>query len=267
MNNGRIAYICLNSVGNLFIGRLIENGCKVDIIKSKADIKLIKKQGLKAVIVHISSAQALEIDIASSIKLSLGLENIKYIVITEYKFRNIINKAIDIGASDIITDVSNSEQVIKKISEIAGIIPEKSANDIFSDTDFILLSFNELIVRELKAAARGNYELSIATLYPETDMGPFTEVTGDFLNSIKVIFTKFLRDTDYVFIHNKTILVILPFADEEGCGIVVDRLKETYKSHPALKPVNIYTNINSLSATFPKDGRTAEKLLEKASPA
>lgn len=262
-----IAYICLNDCGNLIIGRLIENGYNVDIIKSKADIKLInEKEQVKAVIVHITSANAPEIDMARSINLALGLDGVKYIVITEFKYRDIIKEAIDLGASDIITDLSDYEQIIRKIGDIAGVVNQTEANELYVETDFIMMSFNEVIIRELNAAARGSYELSIVTLYPETDMGQYREISDDFLNTLKVVFAQKLRSTDYVLIHDKKVVVVLPFTDDEGCNIVIEKLKETYSSHPALKPVNTYTRINYSFAIFPRDGRTVEKLIGKASP-
>lgn len=261
----KIVYVCSNDSGNLLIGRLIESGYTVDIVKSKSDISILqKKDSISAVILHISSNQAEEINVLDQMRKSLGLRNIKLIVITVSTLRNIIKRAIDEGAVEIITDISKPDLVIRKISEKVGFSLKSNKKDLYIEKDFILLSFRELINRELKAASRGNYQLSVVSLYPVNEMGLFTELSEDFYNSLKAVCINTLRDTDYAFIQDHHIVAILPFADIDGCEIVVQRLKDVYKTHPALKPVNQYTELFASYATFPEDGKVLEKILDKA---
>jgi len=261
---GRIAYVCFKDVGNLIIGSLIEDGYVVDIIKDKNDIKvLIKPDEIKVLVVHASSEKADELELANQMKINYGFDKVKVIVVTSFTLREIIMKALHIGADDILTNVNDTKQIVKRIEDISGIRKANKSDDLFVEKDFILLSFEELVNREVKAAGRGAYCLSIVCLYPITIDGSPMDCTEEFMNSLKTIIRNSLRDTDYAFLHEKFVVAVLPFADEDGCQIVIDRLKDVYQSHSVLKPENSYSTLEANYATFPKDGRVVEKLLNK----
>jgi len=261
---GRIAYICLDDSANIIIGRLIENGLEVDIIKSKLDIKGIKQfSDIKAIVVHPSKEEAVELELANYMKIGFGLKEVKIIVITNFTVREVIMKALELGANDILTDLTDSESVVKRIEDISGIKNANGNNKLYEEKDFILFSFKELVEREVKAASRGEYSLAIVYLYQLIDAGLYIDAPEDFLSSLKTIVKNSVRDTDYVFIQDKYIVLILPFANGEGCENVIERLKGTFKKHPVLKPVNSFALLEGSYAIFPNDGRVAEKLMNK----
>lgn len=260
----KIVYICFKDDGNIIIGSLIEDGYNVDIIKNKNDIKtLIKPDEIKLLAVHASSENAPELELANQMKINYGFDNVKIVVITSFTLREIIMKALQLGAVDILTNITDSRQIVKRVEDISGIKKTNKSDDLYVEKDFILLSFEELVNREVKAAGRGMYNLSIVCLYPVTVDGTYLECNEEFMNSLKTIVRNSLRDTDYVFLHEKYVVAVLPFADEDGCQIVIERLKNVYQSHAVLKPENTYSTLEANYAIFPKDGRVADKLLNK----
>lgn len=260
----RIAYICFKDVGNIIIGSLIEDGYLVDIIKNKNDVKtLLKPDEIKLLVVHASTENAAELELANQMKINYGFENVKIVVITGFTLREIIMKALHIGAEDILTNIDDTKQIVKRVEDISGIKKSNKSDELFVEKDFILLSFEELVNREVKAASRGTYNLSIVCLYPVTIDGTHLDCNAEFLNTLKTIIKNSLRDTDYVFLHERFVVAVLPFADDEGCQIVIERLKNVYQSHSVLKPENTYSTLEANYAVFPKDGRVAEKLLNK----
>lgn len=264
----RIAFFCNSNDAQLLVGKLIEEKFKVEIIKQAKEITEIKDiTSIDLFVAQITSNAAKEIDNITLLRKNTGCINIPLVVISAHTDREVIMKSVAAGAKEFITRPDDHAFIINKLYMTMGIEDKKISSDHYEENDFILISFNEIYNREIKAASRGDYPVSVALLYPVMTKSCEVVNEADFLNTLRTVIKKNLRDTDWTFIHKDVIGIILPFSDYNGCEIVLDRIKNIYKNHAVLKPNNTYSELQAVSVTFPHDGRVSHKLLEKLNEA
>lgn len=260
----KIAFFCNSNDAQLLVGKLLENSVKVNIIKNKGELEHIDNlTNIDLIIAQLSSANATELELVNYFRKHSGCSSTPLIVISSFTNREVILKSVSAGAKEFLSKPNEHDIILNKVYSILGLNSDKIGNNLKEESDFIMLSFEEVFSREVKAASRGDYPVSVALFYPIIEYNDSEINDNNFYDMLKAVLKKNLRDTDWVILYKNTVAVIMPFADIAGCNIVVERLKECYYNHAILKPFNDIYSLDAVSITFPVDGRVAHKLLEK----
>lgn len=265
--------LCIDESGTTGI-ELLEMLSKLNIkvvnAKDKVSVSDVEnKFDFSAIICIVESEELRELDYIKDLKLKDFFCNLPVIAISNYPDRRCILKAIDSGVNEFIAKPYNKDILLNKICGLLGIDKVKECNrlDYLNEEDIITFSFSEMFNKEVKAASRGGYPVSImlaniaSRLNDSVNVINVNEITN---NLYRVTKTK-LRDTDTVFVYGKSgLAMLLPFADKQGAITVDGKIKHAFENHTLLKDYNVEYKLITSIASFPEDGKIQQKLLEKA---
>lgn len=153
---------------------------------------------------------------------------------------------------------------LKKVREISGFEPKGYIQGL--DKDLIIFSFDDMLTREMKAAARGQYSFALLMLTVVAEDGRVRdqEIQHILVVMLKSLLKTYLRETDSVFLAGLNgITAILPFTDRKGVESVVQRAKELFSSHSEISRLSEGYGLKAFSVIFPDEARTRTKLLER----
>lgn len=240
----------------------------INILNVKDDVDVLsllkdKKNDINAIIWAFNKIDSDCFTDIKKLKSKEICKNIPIIIVSHFTDKSYILKAIEAGAGEYIAKPYDEIAVRKKICRILG-IPSENSFTYAIDDDIITFSFSEMFSREIKAAARGNYAMTImlATVGNQ-DANRASEIDGLVQTLCRVLKTKF-RETDTIFRYGSdSLIILLPFTDKSGVKVVEDKINDSFKSHSAIKQKNISGNLVMASVSYPDDGRIKDKLLEK----
>lgn len=215
----------------------------------------------------INSGAFKEFDYVKELKLRPEYRETPVIVISQFTDRKCILRAVELGAQEYIIKPYDEEVLANKICGVLGVQQPRTSLSGMLEEDIITFNFSEMFNKEVKAASRGAYAMSILfgaisnTVFPKGNENVLREITMNLYRAIK---TK-LRDTDSIFYEgNGKIAIILPFADQSGLRVVDERVKNIFEHHSLIKPYTLEYRFITGSASFPEDGKIQHNLLEKA---
>lgn len=241
----------------------------VDIVHVKDDIELINYlhangDKVKLILWSYISQDYADFETIKRIKNRDTYRNIPIAIISKLTDRKYIIKAIEAGVSEFIAKPYDNETVIKKIDKLLG-------NALTGDTgreedDVLTYTFSDMLNREIKAASRGKYPVTILLLTVVDNQG-CARNTNEYYeiidNAIKLIRAR-LRDTDTVFHYgSNNIITMLPFCQKEATHVVEEKVKDVFNSNTAIKTKMKDLRVITSAVTFPDDEKDKERLLEK----
>lgn len=249
-------------------------GMDINIVNVKNELearKFLDEKGdsIDAVIWAVNNKRVQISDLIEKFKGSGESRNIPVVVVSEVMDRNYIIRAIESGVDEYIVRPFEKETVRRKICRVLNIPYEEplesKINDILID-DIVSFNFSEMYSREIAAASRGNYPMSIV-LVTIVNIDP-NRVFQEELNSIISIFKRVIktriRNTDTVFqFGSNNLIILLPFSDVEGAEKVEEKINKMFFSHSMIKKKNGSLRLFTASVTYPNDGKIKEKLLAK----
>lgn len=179
------------------------------------------------------------------------------IVVSDYADREYIIEAVEKGVDDYITYPYQDKIVLKKLLRAMNY----PANSILDDDvgNVLVIDFNDMVIRELSAAARGNYKLSILLIVVESD----DAICGEITKLMSLIIQSRLRNTDSVFrMGTSRLIVLLPFTHVSGRIEVCRKLEIFFNEHSIIRKLGSPNRIIFSGVTYPDDGKVKEKLLD-----
>lgn len=172
-----------------------------------------------------------------------------------------VNFAMKLGIKDILFLTKNvdtyAEAIQNRMSSYYDIIhmPQQQKVTLFSEMIKENISIKEPLRLELKRAIRGDYSISFILAYLS---GNEPGIVQSIINTTK----GFIRDTDKLFLMDEnTFIIAFPFVDKGHIPTLEGKFREAFKNE--VKKVGIHKKLCLYGATFPDDGDTLEKLLER----
>jgi len=189
--------------------------------------------------------------------------NIPAVIISDIMDKRHVVKAVESGAAEYILRPYDEAVVLEKFGRILEAASEKAAVKVNYE-DIVTYNFFEMLSREMKAASRGAFPLTVMfvsavprEVNEDRSLNNYMELIG------KIIKTK-LRDTDVTFQYRAdTLAILLPFASCEGADAVTKKIKNIINTHTIIRKMGKGYKPVIVSVTFPEDGRIKSKLLEK----
>ena len=246
----------------------INAGNEVDAVNILSNGKI----KFNAVLWDINADNYEDLDLISRLKNKEYCRNIPIIIVSGLTDRKHIIKAIESGAVEYIVKPYDEEIVEAKICGMLNMSCRGKAADKDADDNIVYFSFSEMFNKEIKAADRGGYPLSamIISLIPESSAEPGGEFYGNVVTDIitladRVIRTR-LRETDTLFQYGiNSLVILLPFTNKRGAEPVEAKIRSLFENHTLIKQKGggFSFKLITASVTFPEDGKTKNKLLEK----
>lgn len=218
---------------------------------------------INAIIWTVNSTECNEFEDIRDIKKRETYKHIPVIIISKHTGKNYIIKAIEAGAIEYIAKPYDANTIANKINKVLGIPQEKVSDEV--DDDIITFNFSEMLNREIKAASRGGYSLTLmlVSVVSENSNEEILYDEMELINTVSRVMKTKLRDTDTIFLYgNNSMIALLPFTDNEGAKVVESRINSTFASHTVIKQKNKGYKLVIGSATFPEHGKVRNKLLE-----
>jgi PleD family two-component response regulator len=240
----------------------------IDVSKEKEAINVLRDNAYRidAVLWTINSENDKCFEAVRRVKDVSICKQIPFVIISECTNKNFIIKAIEAGAVEYIVKPYDEETIIRKMHRLLGVPYDDSFNNNTYNDDIVSFNFSEMFSREIKAASRGGYHLTLmaASIVPEESIYDSEEDVYEIIRLVKNVIKIRLRETDTLFHYNKNgLLLILPFADKEGAKSVEERIRETFGNHSLIKQKTYGYKLITTSVTFPEDGRIRKNLMNK----
>ncbi len=220
------------------------------------------ERGYDLVIWTINAGEEDSLRLIEHLRKKTILTNIPVMVVSNCAERKSIVRAAESGALHYVVRPYNEDTVLKKLAGILRVNVAQPLNTIREDV--ITYTFRELMNREIKAASRGGYPLSIVSLMLEQGEcipGIPAQKAGEILAAA---LKSRLRDTDTVLSSNTgDVFILLPFSDKSGLETVKDKIDEIMSSHSVVNKALKGLLTRSISVVYPDDGRVMEDLLRK----
>lgn len=219
---------------------------------------------IKAIIWTINSSDSIEFEDIKVLRQNESYKDIPLLIVSKYTGKSYILKAIESGALEYIVKPYDMDSVVTKIGKVLGISLKEKKNIL--DDDIITFNLSEMLNKEIKAASRGDYPLTLilASVNAENPEFEYKNNSSEVIESIKKVLRTKLRETDTAFIYgNNSVILLLPFTDSEGATTVEEKVKNLFDNHAIVKQKNSGYKLILGSATFPEDGKTRTRLLEK----
>ncbi|MCX7749823.1 MAG: response regulator [Clostridia bacterium] len=246
-------------------------GIDVNILYVKDDIEALntlydnRAPGIDAIIWTIHSPNPDEFDVIKNVKLKEAYSHIPIIILSKFTDKKYIIKAIEVGAVEYIAKPYDKTTALNKIMKILGIkfdvsVFEKSHNDM------ITFNYSDMISRELKAASRGEYPMtmmlvSVTSVYPDIKK---QSTISEIINLINKVIKSRIRETDTTFYYGiNNLIILLPFVGRNAASFVEKKIHNIFKTHSLIGDVGKGFSLVAASVTYPEDGKIKEKLLEK----
>ncbi|MCX8130745.1 MAG: response regulator [Clostridia bacterium] len=242
----------------------------VSIINVKDEIEMIntlheKKTIFNAVAWTINSIDMKDFEAIKRLKSKEAYKSIPVIIVSKFTDKKYIIKAIESGAVEYVAKPYDEETVLKKICKILGVPFEKTKSKKI-DEDIVTYNFSEMFNREIKAASRGGYPLTVtmASIVPLAAGSADQENVDGIISLVNRVIKTKLRETDTSFHYGiNNLILLLPFADKSGSEIIKKKLKAIFASHSMIRQRNNGYELVVASVTFPDDGKIKGKLLER----
>ena len=169
----------------------------------------------------------------------------------------IVNFAMKLGVKDILFLTKNVETytdaIQNKMAYYYDIINKQQKETFLSEMIHENISIKESLNLELRRAVRGGYSISFILAYL-TGYGP--ETIKSIIDSSK----RFIRDTDKLFsMDEDTLIAAFPFVGKSYVPLLEGKFREAFKA----QKMGIHKKFCLYGATFPDDGDTLEKLLDR----
>lgn len=237
-------------------------------VKDKNEIVnvLQEKKDINAVVWTINSIDQRDYDSIKRLKGKEAYKNIPIIIVSKFTDKKYIIKAIECGAVEYIAKPYDENSVLKKICRILGVPTQKTLNK-GPEEDIVVFSFSEMLNKEIKAAGRGGYDLSImmVSVAPDDEKKITPDNSEDIIALINKVMKSRLRETDTTFQYGtNNLIMLLPFANRDGIKVVDEKINDIFNTHSLIKQKNgdSYVLITA-SVSYPDDGKVRNKLLEK----
>ncbi|MCX7708762.1 MAG: response regulator [Clostridia bacterium] len=220
---------------------------------------------VNAIVWTVNSIDLKDFDSIKRVKSKEIYKNLPVVIVSKFTDRKYVIKAIESGACEYIAKPYDELTATKKICGILG-IPLETNKGQRLDEDIVMFNFGEMFTREVKAASRGKYALSLmlVSVIPEAKSNPHAGDANEIVEVIHKVIKLKLRETDTVFFYGDgNLIILLPFADRNGIQIVDKKVRNVYDTHTMIKQKNEGYDLIVSTVSFPEDGKIKEKLLEK----
>jgi len=255
-------------IADLEFSRIL-SGTDINIVNVKNHINAVEllkvgKRGFDMVIWAVNDRKTQPFEQIKKFKDRNDFGKIPLIAISELTDRKNIEMAVESGVDEYIVKPFDRETVKKKIFNLLGIPYDEPIKHRIDD--ILSFSFSDIFNKEISAASRGNYPVSIMliTLVNNSEDNIFPERLNSAVSLSKSIIKTRLRDTDTIFhFGGNNLIIILPFSDAKGAKNVEEKIREILQSHSVLKKKNKNFKLIITDVTFPEDGKIKESLLSK----
>jgi diguanylate cyclase (GGDEF)-like protein len=219
---------------------------------------------IKAVVWVLKGNNPEELEPVARLKDNALFRNIPVIIISQFMGGKQIMAAMESGVYEHIDKPCDDEYIRSKICEVLGIPYPKP---FVREEDITIFNFTEMLNKEIKSAARGNYPLSIFEIdfCLDSASGGIIDGWDDKMpDLIKQILKTALRDTDTAFRYgNGQFIILLPFTDVRGTLLVEKKIRKIIMTHSILGQKIYNLDFVSSVVCYPEDGKVNSKLLEK----
>ncbi|MDI3547426.1 MAG: hypothetical protein PWR10_1078 [Halanaerobiales bacterium] len=174
--------------------------------------------------------------------LTENYPNIPVIMISVEGKREVIMKALDLGAKDYILKPFDKRILLNRINSL---ISSQPIRTVTKEEDRFTNNFNSFktnLSLEINRSIRSKLPVSVLKLKLKE------KVLQDKLNKVKEFLTEEIRDIDQVFtISKREFILLLPLTDRKGVQVLLERLKNRAKENIE----DIEKNIDVIILTFP----------------
>jgi GGDEF domain-containing protein len=124
-----------------------------------------------------------------------------------------------------------------------------------------MFTFEDIMDKEIRAASRGGYPLSVLLILAD-ERDTHRLMNKEATDILAAVLKRRLRNTDVVIrTESNTIFILLPFVDKAGLPTVIKKVSKLVDSHSVIKKTMNAHHMQMASVTFPDDGKTMEELL------
>jgi DNA-binding response OmpR family regulator len=226
----------------------------------KAEMSLKDKlRDYSLVIWTVNAGEDDSYDLIESLTEKNVFGDIPLMIVSDCARKTNIIKAVESGAMYYVTRPYDNNALLEKISGILGIRFDKPFGSVRES--IIMFTFEDILDKEIKAASRGGYPLSILLIsVREQDTHKYISIEG--AEILAAVFKRRLRNTDIVIrAESGAIFLLLPFVDKTGLDTVRQKINKLLDSHSVIKKAIDAHYVSFASVNFPEDGKTMEGLL------
>ena len=223
-----------------------------------------RERVIHAVLFTMDAMDDGEFDAIRQFKLRQGYGSIPVIVISRLTDKKYIVKAISAGAVEYIAKPFSEDTLVGKLGRVLETPLEKKP-EFALEEEIITYTFKEIYSKEIKAASRGGYPLSIlmVSVRPDKPREASAETANQLLLLINRVIKGNLRETDICFPYREDILIILlPFTDKVGMASIERKMAAVFQSHSVIQQKNPGYSFVTASVSYPEDGKIKGKLIE-----
>jgi DNA-binding response OmpR family regulator len=256
------------------IRHIIEKAGRFDIIEvgDNKQFKLLNPdiEDLKLIVMNLAFPGETDgFDSLSRIRTTNG-RNVPIIVMSQSERPELKQEALKYSVNDYIV---KPYQIKRLENSIRSFLPTES--EFFYDTgniSDIKMSFESYVQREIKFSNRSGAPLSLI-LITTLQLGSNTEsdqsVSDEYKTSVFAMAARNARDalraTDTIVLNkNRDILIVLPCTDEAGARMVSEKIKKSMDIEFRKMNIDRSEYIYPVYVTFPTDGSSFQKLMQKA---
>ncbi len=192
-------------------------------------------------------------------------KRVPFIVVSGYLTRDLAEAALRAGARDLLTKPINTSKLVERIDQIL-------SSEYKQERQQAITNHYHPVRQEIKRAQRGNYSLSLLLtgIFHQESLQPLHKMIGypegqQLRQVLLPELQKVMRETDtMVNLSTSEVLFILPFCDEEGAGVVQNKIRRAVKKIlgeqlPAEKVRG--STLIAATAVYPQDGGDADRLI------
>lgn len=264
-----IDIICIDKSGVIKVELSnILRSLNIGFLSVKSEVEALnilseKKEKIRAVVWVQNSADAEELGGIRVLKSKEAFKTLPVIVISRFTDKKYILKAVESGAVEFIAKPYDEDLVLKKFCRILGVSVEQAKSRV---EDIAAFSFAEMFTRDIKAASRGSYPLSILLLSVIREQNEMSALSSgeELIATVNRVMKAKLRETDTAFLHGKnSLIILLPFANKMGAQTVEKKIRYIFSANSVIRQKSQGYRLVMASVTFPEDGKIRDKLLEK----
>jgi PleD family two-component response regulator len=242
---------------------------ELEIVSAKNEIEAInkihEKKTFEVLLWAINTTDLMQFNRIKELNKKFS-KKIPIMIVSKYADKRYLIKAIESGAKEFIVRPFDKNTLINKLSKFISM--DKKENNIIKITDganIINYSLMDIMNKEVKAASRGNYKLSLI-LIDLKKVSKDTQIVSN-INNLIAIYIKLikskLRDTDIVIpFEDNYIIAVLPFCDTSGIDIVKHKINKIFINHTSMQKVNQGYKVEFFNVTYPDEGKTKDLILE-----
>ncbi len=224
-----------------------------------------KKHKIDVIVWSFNDPESKDLEFIKKIKSEGQHKNLPVIIMSGFTDKKHIIKAIEAGVNEYIAKPCDKDTVVRKLYKIMGITLERTEALKLSD-DIMSFSFFEMLDKEIKGASRGAYPLTIMMggIQPAGNTDAEPDASEDLLKALRTALKCNLRGTDACFYYDTNkLIILLPFANKQGAEAVKAKINRLFDTNSVIQQKNTGYKLNIADVSFPEDGKTKSKLLEK----